>query len=142
MPPPPTKPLKKPKKPKRPKRPLYSQDFPTAPHASFNYLGFVAWGDIANLTMYRTRRNKLLLFPKTRPAKPPSDLQLQQRAQFTSAKDDWLALAPAERKQWATAAARASLCCTGYNLFLFWKLTADDSAIQTLERQTHTSLLP
>jgi hypothetical protein len=31
---------------------------------------------------------------------------------------------------------------TGYNLFLYWQLNADDSAIRTLEHQTSTTLLP
>ena len=113
-----------------------------APTHLFNFLGFAIWGDLHPLTMYRSHRGNMIWFAKTWPKKPPSPLQTAQRQAFQAAVDAWNQLTPAARQQWATAAARASLCATGFNLWIHWQLTGDDQAIQTLERQTATTLLP
>lgn len=108
----------------------------------FSLFGFVIWGDFADLTMYRSQRGKVVVFPKTYPGSPGSPLQQAQRNRLKAAAADWVALTEDQRSQWDLASRRASLCSTGYNLYLHWKLTGDDSAIQTLERQTRTTLLP
>jgi len=108
----------------------------------FSYFGFVVWGDFGPITMYRSTRGKIVWFAKTWPDKPASPLQQQQRDRLTAAAAQWTALADAQRAQWELATHRGSLCMTGYNLFMHWKLTQDASAIRTLERQTRTTLLP
>jgi hypothetical protein len=108
----------------------------------FSLFGLVAWGDLGDLTMYRRKDGRLVIFKKTWPDKPPSTAQLTHRARYTDAALAWQALTPDKRTAWRQAAARASLCMTGYNLFLHHQLSGDDSAIATLERQTSTSLLP
>lgn len=108
----------------------------------FSTLGTVIWGDFGTLTMYRSKRKKLVIFKKTWPDKPPSDRQLAWRATWSAAAAAWRALTHGQRTQWSLAARRASLCATGYNLWLHWKLTADDAAIRTLQNQTKTQLLP
>lgn len=108
----------------------------------FSLFGLVIWGDFADLTLYRSKRGKVVFFPKTYPTGPGSPLQQAQRNRLKAAAADWIALTDAERSQWELASRRASLCSTGYNLYLHWQLTKDDSAIATLERQTHTTLLP
>ena len=108
----------------------------------FSLLGLVAWGDLGHLTIYKRKDGRLVIFKKTWPDKPPTGDQLDQRSRYSCAALAWRALSPESRASWATAARRASLCCTGYNLFLHWQLSNDDSAIATLERQTNTSLLP
>lgn len=116
---------------------------PVQPRPSlFNLFGLVAWGDLGPLTMYRRPDGRLVIFSKTWPDKPPSPAQAAQRTLFSAAATAWRALNASQRAQWAAAAARSSLCMTGYNLFLHWALTGDDLAIRTIQRQTRTTLLP
>lgn len=106
------------------------------------FLGFIAWGDINELSVYRDKQGKMIFFPKTWPDKPPSESQLAQRAKYTAAAVLWKALSDNEREQWDLACRRACLCMHGYNLWQHWQQMADESAIRTLERQTKTVLLP
>jgi len=105
-------------------------------------LGTVLWGDLAELTFYRQPSGKVVSFAKTYPDKPPSPQQLIQRGLLTTAAAAWKALTQSQREQWAAAARRASLCMHGYDLWIHHQLIGDDAAIRTLERQTHTTLLP
>jgi hypothetical protein len=111
-----------------------------APTKLFNLLGFVLWGDLADLTMYRSHRAKLVVFAKTYPDTTPSEDQLTCRTAFKAAATAWKALTHAQRLQWYTAAAHASLCATGYNAYLHFKLKPDAQALATLARQTGTTL--
>jgi len=108
----------------------------------FTYLGLVTWGDFGALTMYRRPDRRLVIFEKTWPDKPPSVPQILQREAFARAAATWNALTRAQRRNWSTAAARASLCATGFNLYAHWFLTGDNPAIRTIERHTHTHLIP
>lgn len=105
-------------------------------------LGLVAWGDLGPLTLYKSKRGKVVAFAKTFPAKPPSAHQLYQRYKIRQAADKWQALSPTQRSEWNKAANRASLTMHGYNLWVHWQLAPDLQEIRTLERQTGTSLLP
>ncbi len=106
------------------------------------FFGFIAWGDVNEVTVYRDKQGKMIWFPKTWPDKPPSVAQLVQRQRFTDAAVDWKALNDTQREQWHLAARRANLTMHGYDLYIHWKMTLDNTAIETLERQTNTSLLP
>jgi len=107
----------------------------------YSSLGFVVWGDLGPVTLYRNKRGKVVFFAKTWPHKPGSPAQLAQREKFIQAAAAWHALTSVARAEWEQATRRASLCLTGYDLFLHWSLTADDRAIRTLEHQTATKLL-
>ena len=107
-----------------------------------SYCGLIAWGDVGDLTIYRSRQKRMIVFTKTWPKKPPSDDQVTQRAKMTAAAVAWQALTPAGRAQWELASKRASLCMNGYQLFQHWQLTGDTKAMETLERQTRTDLVP
>jgi hypothetical protein len=108
----------------------------------FSLLGFVIWGDLGDNTIYRDKRGRIVAFAKTWPHKQPSPSQLEQRQRFTDAATAWQALTPQQRLQWNTAAPRACLCAHGYDVFVHWHLTQDHRAIQTLQHQTSTNLLP
>jgi len=105
-------------------------------------LGFVVWGDLGPVTIYRNKRGKVVFFAKTWPHKPGSPDQLAQRQKFIDTATAWQALTPSQRTEWEQATRRASLCLHGYDLFVHWSITGDDQAIRTLEHQTKTSLLP
>lgn len=104
--------------------------------------GWVIWGDLGQLTIYRNRKAKMVAFTKTWPKAETSALQETQRARFTAAAAAWQALTPETRAQWHLATRRASLCAHGYDLWVHWHTIGDEAAIRTLERQTSTTLLP
>lgn len=112
------------------------------PEKIFSYVGIVAWGDIGAITMYRSQRGKIIWFSKTWPDKPASLLQQAQRDRMSVAAGLWQLLSQWQKGQWELCTHRASLCMNGYQLFQHWRLTQDESAIRTLERQTDTILLP
>jgi len=105
-------------------------------------LGLVYSGDIGQLTVYRSKRGKLVVFKKTWPKEAPSAEQTALRAAFTAAASAWQSLSVGLRAQWELATRRTSLCMHGYNLFVHHQLEGDDQAIRAIERQSHTSLLP
>lgn len=111
------------------------------PEALWSLLGTLAWGDIGPLTFYRNRWGRITVFGKTWPTGIPTARQLQQRFRLTVIASLWRNLDFDQKAQWNLAARRASLCLTGYNLFVHYHYTKDDNAIRTLEHQTHTTLL-
>lgn len=111
-----------------------------SPAHYFNLFGLVLWGDIAELTMYRSRTGKVVYYQKNYPIASPSACQLARRAQFAAAATAWKALSATQRAQWRLAAARASLTATGYNAYLHFKLADEPAAMATLARQTGTTL--
>jgi hypothetical protein len=108
----------------------------------YGLLGFIIWGDLNEVTIYRDKQGKMVWFKKTYPDKPASQAQLDNRARMTGYAADWQALSAATRAQWELATKRANLTMHGYDLFIHWKFTADDPAIRQIERQTNTALLP
>lgn len=107
-----------------------------------SFLGWIVWGDLGELTIYRNRKGKMVAFKKTWPKEPASPDQKTQRDKFRAAATAWNALTPAQQNQWNLATRRAPLTMGGYALFVHWTLIQDAEAIQTLERQTNTTLLP
>jgi len=105
-------------------------------------LGLVYSGDVGQLTVYRSKRGKLVVFKKTWPKEAASAEQTVLRAAFTAAAAAWKALTQDKRDQWDLATLRTSLCMHGYNLFVHHQLQGDDQAIKAIERQSHTTLLP
>jgi len=103
-------------------------------------LGFVAWGDLGPLTIYRNHRGKMVAFPKTWPKAPESALQIIQRQKFKDAAAGWRTKTPADRGEWNLCAKRAGLMMSGYALWVSWSLLPDPPAMQTLQRQTNTTL--
>jgi L-amino acid N-acyltransferase YncA len=108
----------------------------------FSFFGFVVWGDFAEMTMYRNQRGKIVWFQKTYPHQEASPDQLYYRAKLTTAAAEWQALTNDQRAEWELATKRGSLTMNGYHLWIHWRMTRDASAIQTLQRQTSTDLIP
>ena len=104
------------------------------------FLGFVQFGDIAELTTYRRPDGRVVIFAKTYPDKPASLKQLADRTRFLAAAVRWRQLAPAQRREWKLAARRASLCMNGRNLHCSAYLSPDAAALATIARQTRTTL--
>lgn len=106
------------------------------------FLGMRPTGDLGPLTIYTNKRGRMTSFPKSPPLSPPSNLQHAQRNRFRLVGELWQTLPLEKRREWQTVADRASLYCTGFNLFLYYQICRDRLAIRTLERQTGIPLNP
>lgn len=104
-------------------------------------LGFSTQGDLGPLTFYTNQRGTLVFYAKAPPLNPPSTLQKIFRQRWASIAMVWRSLTPQEKTNWETAVKRCSLCVTGYNLFVFWQSTQDDSYVKTIERQSGINLI-
>jgi len=107
-----------------------------------SFLGLGPTGDLADLTCYTSQRGKVVWFLKSPPLVPASELQRRQRMRFTAAAESWRGLQQTMRTAWLGAAIDAGLRIHGYDLWIFWQLKRDRSIIQTIERQTHRTLIP
>jgi len=103
-------------------------------------LGLIYWGDIAELTIYKSQRGKLVWFQKTWPKEPASPKQIQYRTAYKIAAKEWQTLTKPEKAQYALATRGASLCMTGYNLWMYAATTGDPAVVDTIEHQTDTTL--
>lgn len=108
----------------------------------FNYFGTIVWGDLGPVTIYKSKRGKLVSFAKTWPKEGPTAEQLEYRQLFTDAAAEWQKLTKDERRQWELATLRAGLTMTGYNLFVHYQIKHDIGNIRALQRQTQTELVP
>lgn len=105
-------------------------------------IGLLTWGDLGPLTIYRSRRNRLVAYPKAPPDKPPSPSQTAWRNALRTAAAAWHTFSPTYKPNWDRACRRLSLPITGYNLFIAWQIRPDRSVIATIERQSGLALLP
>lgn len=108
----------------------------TMPH-DFNasLLGLVVNGDLGGLTIYTDRFGKKVVYEKSPPEKPPSDLQVIQRQRFRLAQAEYAALTSDQKLDYETLAQRASLCLTGQNLFIHVALVHSYALLNTLQHQ-------
>lgn len=111
------------------------------PENLFHLFGLVAWGDIAELTMYKSKRGKVVVFQKSYPEHLPHEGQLHQQAKFTAASQAWRSAPLDVRAGWEAVTKRLSLPMTGYNLWMAWHLDPDPPAFATLRQQTGINLV-
>lgn len=103
-------------------------------------LGFSCTGDLGPWTLYTSDRHQIVYYPRMPALNPPSPKQLTQRASITAAAASWRALSNADRTAYETASRRASLKITGYNLWVYLKLTDRRDVVDTIARQTGVTL--
>ena len=108
--------------------------------AIFRFLGFNTQGDCGPYTFYTSTDKGLVIYLRAPPKTPATRRQRAQRSQFVAAALLWDSLTHDERTDWATAATRARLRISGWNLFTFLVLTARRAPIHTVERQSRTLL--
>ena len=111
------------------------------PKETLKLLGFNPTGDLGPLTAYTSRRHGSVWFTKAPPLKPPSPWQIRQRDRFRLAAHGWRMLSENRRQSWHLAAKRARLFVHGYTLWVFWSLTKDRSAMQTIQRVSNVQLI-
>jgi hypothetical protein len=103
-------------------------------------LGMAVSGDLGDLTMYTRRDGRLVWFPSTRPAKPPSPPQARARAALRYAATSWQRMTPWQKQRWNKATDAMSLTLTGYNSWVHYYLKADEHYRRRLERASGINL--
>jgi hypothetical protein len=106
------------------------------------FMGFLAWGDLAGLTMYVNRRRNLVVYPKSPPDKPPSAAQTVYRNMMRNAAAEWKNWDSPLKANWDRACRRLSLKLHGFDLWVYWYFKCDRPTIATIERQSNLQLLP
>jgi hypothetical protein len=107
----------------------------------FKIWGWNTQGDFGPYTCYTDKRKKLVIFLRAPPRVPASPWQRRNRDRLKAIAAKWRALAPATRCKWSTAATKAHLRISGYNLYTFWQTRRDDQIVRTIEHQTGIHLL-
>jgi hypothetical protein len=102
----------------------------------FCLLGLQISGDVGPWTIYSDRFGKPIVFPRSPPKVPRSERQAAQRQRWRDCCDAWNALDQAERDAYETLSLRASMCMTGFNLFLKMSMNPDYSTWSLLFEQT------
>ncbi len=104
--------------------------------SDFNMLALALTGDLGPLTIYTTRNNRIVWFPKAPPGKPPSGAQLVIRERWRRAAAEWKLKAKVDRQKWESIVQAAGLRITGYNFFISLFVHPDPEAKATVEFQT------
>lgn len=113
----------------------------TAHWPALTFLGLNPTGDLGPLTGYTSKRAKPVWFLKAPPTSPPTGWQVKQRNLFRQIARHWTELKPVARANWQTAARRAHLNITGFNLFVYFHAGGDRKVIATVEHQSRISLV-
>jgi hypothetical protein len=109
--------------------------------AAFSFLGLEVSGDLADVTMWRTRRGKIVCYPRTVPGEPASPPQLLHRVHFFQSVERWKLLTPSQKADYEEAAKRCSLPMTGHNLWIRWTFAGNASEKATIERLSGITLI-
>lgn len=105
-------------------------------------MGMHVAGDVGPLTIYTTKRGKIVAFPRSPPHKAPSPAQNTQRYRFRSAILNWKLLTDDQRAAYEQTTLRLSMCLTGLNLWIHVALVHDFSLLDTLHSQSGIYLTP
>jgi len=100
------------------------------------YMGLIVQGDIGPWTCYHHPGLRTVVYESTSPKQPPSRLQVHQRNRLRLAAKLWQLLSPAQRAAWETAARRAHLRISGYDLWTAAELLRRPDLPDTIARQT------
>lgn len=105
-------------------------------------MGTRVLGDCGGFTMYTDRTFRKVIYKKAPPDKPPSRLQVIQRARFRNAVNAWKALSDDAKAALERTVTRLSLCLTGQNLFTSCAIRHKDDVYATIARQAGEVLPP
>jgi len=98
-------------------------------------------GDIGDITIYRSKRGKVVAFAKTWPVKEATPRQYFQRLRFRAAMQTWQSMHPSDQEDYERVVQKLSLCLTGMNLWIKFCLKPDPALFQTLQRQAGVILV-
>lgn len=111
------------------------------PPAIYHVMGLILAGDMGPFTFYTNKNKKHVFYPKAPPEKPPTIFKLRHYQRWKNAAWQWSNMPQTTRDDWNLAAARAHTRISGYNLWIYWITTHDRPALETVERQSNTTLL-
>lgn len=103
-------------------------------------MGLNHTGDWGPYTFYTKPNRTMVFYLRAPPKVPPSYKQLNAHWAWTLAANNWTAAGADVQAQWNLAAQRARLSISGINLWMYYQLTGDRAAIQTIQRQSHVDL--
>lgn len=106
----------------------------------FGLLGMEISGDLGDYTLWRTRRGKIVCYPRTVPGKPPSPPQQAHRLHFAESVRRWHQLTPQQKADYERMANASSLCMTGHNLWIRWTFAGSRAEAETLMRTAGVSV--
>ncbi len=106
-----------------------------------NWLGLSVTGDLGPLTIYTSRRRRIVMFDKAPPLVPQTIRQLIMRDRWRAAAQAWQAQTDEDREQWRRAARLANLSLPGYQIWIFANTKPNTRGmIRTIERQSGVTL--
>jgi hypothetical protein len=103
-------------------------------------LGMNVQGDLGPMTMYTSKRKKLVAFLRAPPLNPPSPTQEIMRDLFRTYAANWRAAGQTTRDAWNSACKRCNLGLCGYTLWVWFSRTRDAGSLATIEQQSGLSL--
>lgn len=103
-------------------------------------IGLSISGDLGDYTLFKTRRGKLVAYPRTVAGEPPSAPQVAHRAAFAVLVHRWNAFTSEQRTAYEAASQQCSLMMTGHNLWIHCAFKQDEAEIRTIERLTGQTL--
>lgn len=112
---------------------------PSAPDLSL--LGLHIGGDLGPVTIYQTKRGKVVAYPIAKPKSKPTAAQNLQRYRFMRAVHTWQDLTDDQQQAYEDTTNVLSLCATGMNIWISLCLTHDIPAWLALKRQANLPLV-
>lgn len=87
------------------------------------YLGLNISGDLDGMTIYTTRKGKIVWYPESPADKPPSPLQTKQRLRFRIAQRNYMLLPRATKALWEHLTKTLAIPVTGQNAFISYSFS-------------------
>jgi len=107
---------------------------------SISLLGLNIQGDIGPWTCYRNIKRGTVVFLRSPPKEPASELQSMLRLKWSRIARLWKGINQLERDKWISVAKVNKLRISGYNLFLWYHCKKDRGLLKTLTR--HAGIEP
>jgi len=108
----------------------------------WNLLGLRISGDVGDVTLYKNKNGKTVVFPKDRRQDKQSQRRIDQQARFTTAQANWSALTSTEKLALEDMTKKLSIAMTGQNVYISCQLRNDIGGYSTLEDQSGITLPP
>lgn len=109
--------------------------------AMFTFLGLEISGDLGDFTMWRTRRGKIVCYPRTVPGTVPSVAQQNHRQHFRESVARWNLLTPQQKADYESASKALSLPMTGHDLWIRWTFAGSLAEANTIQRLSGFTLI-
>ncbi len=106
----------------------------------WNLIGLAVSGDVGDVTIYRNKNQKVVVFPKDMRQDKQSARRLEQQSRFRIAQSNWSALTNQEKQDLEKMSKILYLPATGQNVYISVQLRNDVEGYETLSRQSGVDL--